>query len=104
MAEPMDFETFAAQRGGSRQDFGEPGSHKRSRRQSDKVWNRIIKNLAARDTKLELKRDELRKEYDSLVKKDVLRKLTRRERLLQTAAGHPDNPSVQAARRILERM
>lgn len=26
------------------------------------------------------------------------------ERLLRTARGHPDNPSVQAARRIVERM
>lgn len=29
---------------------------------------------------------------------------TRRERLEQTAAGHSDNPSVQAARRLLAKM
>lgn len=42
--------------------------------------------------------------FDTMLADGRLRLLTRRERLEQTAAGHPDNGSVQAARRILARM
>ncbi|KKM62853.1 hypothetical protein LCGC14_1517410, partial [marine sediment metagenome] len=100
---PMDFETFATKRGGSRQDYGEPGAHKRSRRQSDKQWSRIIKHLMQKDDELDTRRVDLRKQYAALVKQGVLRPLTRMEKLKATAAGHPDNPSVQAARRVLKK-
>lgn len=99
--EVMDFETFAALRGASRQDFGEVGAHKRSRRQTDKQWNRIIKRITERGDKLEQKREDLRQEYDRLVEQGVIRPLTPKEWLMETASGHPDNDSVQAARRVL---
>jgi len=99
--EVMDFETFAARRGGSRQDFGEAGAHKRSRRQTDKQWNRIIKRITEQGGKLEQKREDLRQEYGQLVQQGVIRPLTPKERMMETASGHPDNNSVQAARRVL---
>lgn len=101
MTNIMDFETFATKRGASRQDFGEAGTHKRSRRQTDKQWNRIIKRITERGGKLEQKREDLRQEYDRLVEQGAIRPLTPKERLMETASGHPDNDSVQAARRIL---
>ena len=99
--EVMDFETFATRRGASRQDFGEAGAHKRSRRQTDKQWNRIIKRITERGDKLEQKREGLRQEYDQLVEQGAIRPLTPKEQLMATASGHSDNDSVQAARRVL---
>jgi hypothetical protein len=42
--------------------------------------------------------------YDWLVSTGDVRPPTHRERLERTAAGHDDNPAVQAARRVLRRM
>ena len=44
-----------------------------------------------------------RKKYRRLVSEGKLRPPTRIERLLETARGHSDNQSVQAARRILKK-
>jgi len=51
--------------------------------------------------------DETKRLYAAAVARGEIRSpqsLSRRERLELTAAGHPDNPSVQAARRILAQM
>ena len=58
---------------------------------------------------LELRRlqtasDETKRLYEAAIARGEIRSpksLSRRERLELTAAGHPDNPSVQAARRLL---
>lgn len=39
-------------------------------------------------------------EYNALVERGEVRPLTPTERSVRTANGHPDNPSVQAARRM----
>ena len=49
------------------------------------------------------KRNQARKEYSRLVKSGKVRPPTTRERMMQTAKGNPDNPSVRAARRFLKR-
>lgn len=98
---PMDFETFASLRGGSMSDVGDAGAHKRGRRQSNKQWNRIIKAIDARSALVLARRCTAREEYDEAVSRGELRPLTRLERLKATASGHPDNPSVQAAKRLL---
>lgn len=45
-----------------------------------------------------------RQEYQRLVASGAIRPPTRVESLISKARGHEDNPSVQAARRILQRM
>ena len=50
------------------------------------------------------KRDRLRAEYRLLVQRGLYRAPTRIERLQAIAGGHPDNPSVQAARRLIQKM
>jgi hypothetical protein len=61
---------------------------------------RIHQRLQKRMAELTV-RDDLRAEYELLVEEGVIRPPTRLERLERTARGHPDNDSVQAARRIL---
>ena len=58
---------------------------------------------ALRDLDWQTLRARLRLEYAAAVADGRVRPPTRLERLRKTAAGHPDNPSVQAARRLLER-
>ena len=45
----------------------------------------------------------MRQEYEAAVEAGDVRPPTRIERLKATANGHPDNASVQAARRILSK-
>ena len=47
------------------------------------------------------KRAAARNEYEALVAAGKVRPPTNVEKLLRTATGHPDNASVQAARRVL---
>jgi hypothetical protein len=100
--EVMTFEAFAAKHGASRSDFGDAGAHKRGRNQSNKQWNRIVKFLGQRSALVAEKRDSLRAEFEAAKEAGLIREPTRIERLQAAAAGHPDNPSVQAAKRLLE--
>jgi len=47
--------------------------------------------------------DKARSEYDRLVELGEVRPPTDQESLERTAQGHDDNPTVQAARRVLEK-
>lgn len=49
------------------------------------------------------KRETVRKQYEKYVKEGKIFPLTKEEKLLQRANGHPDNSSVQAARRMCEK-
>lgn len=49
------------------------------------------------------KRNAAIKEYNSKIASGELVKKSRIEVLIETAKGHPDNPSVMAARRTLEK-
>ncbi len=95
-------EEFLTQHGASF-DFGEPGLHKNAGQASLKVWGRKVAAQDRKDCLLEQRRFELRAEYRRLVEAGEIRAPTRIEQREKTAAGHPDNPSVQAARRILAR-
>jgi len=46
------------------------------------------------------RRDELRVEFDRAVEMETIHLLNRRERIVRRAQGHPDNTSVQVARRL----
>jgi hypothetical protein len=100
----VDFEKYAAQRGASRCDVGDAGTHMRGQRQTDKQWRRLLACEANRTDKVLSHRAELRSEYDELVRAGEIRPLTQYERLQVAAAGHPDRESTQAARRILAAM
>jgi len=97
----MDFEEFASQNGGARQQFGEAGLHRNPGQQSQKVWGRKVKAQMVKDAALAGYREELRATYDALVTAGELRPRTNLERMVLTARGHDDNENVQAARRVL---
>lgn len=48
-------------------------------------------------------REAAKAEYGQMLEKGKVRPLTEIERTIRTANGHPDNPSVQAARRMAEK-
>ena len=98
----IDLEPWLTEQGASELDIGEPAMH-RQPRSTPKSRHRLAKLQNGKDAALCARRAELRAEYERLVAAGELRPRTRRERLEDTAAGHPDNPSVQAARRILAR-
>ena len=100
----MDFEQFATAHGAPLADMGDAGTHKRSRRQSDKQWARMMRPVNEQADALLARRDALRTEYADAVECGDVRPPTRMERLRAKAAGHPDNAATQAARRILARM
>ena len=86
-------------------DLGEPALHRLpglsdGRRKRDE----LIRRQAQKDCEWQAKRDRLRAEYRLLVQRGLYRAPTRIERLQAIAGGHPDNPSVQAARRLIQKM
>ena len=96
-------ETYLFINGVSRQDIGDAAFHKNKGNNSDKTWSKMVNAQAEKDRKLILRREELRTEYWSKVNIGELRPPTRTEKLISIANGHPDNESVIAARRILDK-
>lgn len=99
----VTFEEFAARNGASAQGFGDAGNHRRGERHSDKTWARVLQVQHDKDAELYSKRAELRKLYTAKVIAGEIVPPTNRERIIAIAGGHPDLPSTQAARRIVER-
>ena len=95
----MDVETFLAVNGASMPQNA--ALHRSSNKISRKVWSKMVDHQAAESRAVCDKRQELREEYQRLVDKGEMRPPTRKESLMQTASGHPDNESVQAARRLV---
>jgi hypothetical protein len=99
----IDEETYLSINGASRQDIGDAAFHKNKGNNSDKTWSKMVNAQVEKDRKLILRREELRTEYWSKVNAGELRPPTRFEKLISIANGHPDNESVIAARRILDK-
>jgi hypothetical protein len=99
----MEEETYLSINGASRQDIGDSALHKNRGNNSDKSWYKIVNLQAEKDRKLLIRRDELRSEYWLKVESGELRPPTRNEKLIAIANGNPDNESVQAARRLLDK-
>jgi hypothetical protein len=59
--------------------------------------------FARRLKELQDAREATRQAYAAAVASGEIQPPTEHDRLEATAAGHPDNPSVQAARRLLEK-
>ena len=74
-----------------------PGGLPKSRK------GKIMETTNRRMLENERRREELRQAYAAEVEAGTVRPPSRVERLIRTAQGHPDNESVQAARRLLEK-
>ena len=99
---PMDEETYLATNGASRQDIGEPALHRQPRAKPNQIEKNANRQLE-KDYELTGRRDDLRKEYADKVASGEIRPPTRTEKLIQSANGHEDNESTQAARRMLQK-
>jgi|SRR3972149_1372852 len=99
----MDEETYLSINGAGRQDMGEPALHKSRTSISNTVWSRMIDSQLEKDWILCNRRQELREDFRSKLRNGEIRLPNRIERLVLTANGHPDNESVLAARRVLEK-
>lgn len=73
--------------------------HGRTQRQQKKDEKRALEVGRAYSEK----RENVRKQYEKYVEEGKIILYTKEEKLLQRANGHPDNPSVQAARRMCEK-
>ena len=97
-----DEEDFLSQSGASRQDIGDPALH-RQPRSTEKSRKKNADRQAQKDADLLAKRGELRKEFEEKKKSGEIRTMGGREKLMDTASGHPDNEATQAARRLLKK-
>ncbi|MBE6024783.1 MAG: hypothetical protein E7231_16665 [Cellulosilyticum sp.] len=61
---------------------------------------RFEKECADAEREYQERRSKAIEEYNALVESGQVRPLTSIERTIRRANGHPDNPSVQAARRM----
>lgn len=103
MLDVLTFEQFATRNGASRSDIGEAALHMSSARKSPRTHRRQVLTQARKDMILIARRAQLQREYDDLVRGGKIRQPTAREEVVSRANGHPDNQSVQAARRICDR-
>lgn len=97
----IDFESYASSRGASR--FGSDVAAQRLPNTSEGQRRRIAEQQYRVSQANAVTREALRKEYDLRVSRGEIRPPTRIEELQRIARGHPDNPSVQAARRLLRK-
>jgi hypothetical protein len=100
----MTEEQYLESKGVGMSALGEFGAHRYPRRPSKSQERSVQKLLLQQQNEWQDMRDRLREEYRQKVQKGEIRPPSRVERLLQTARGMPENPSVQAARRILRGM
>lgn len=77
----------------------------RSNRQlrTERGRRRFEKECAEAEKEYQERRKQAIEEYNALVESGQVRPLTSIERTIRKANGHPDNPSVQAARRMCEK-
>lgn len=99
----IDEEEYLSVNGAGRQGIGDPALHKNRGNNSEAAWAKIVQAQAERDLELIKRREVLRMEYRLKVERGELRPPTRIERLQKIASGNPDNASVSAAIRLLEK-
>ena len=96
-----DKNNFVARYGGgtafNSQSIGPGGRTRMTAKQNA----RIMKGALAADQKERQQNNAASRRYDQLVAGGIIRPRTELERLKRKAEGHPDNPAVQAARRVL---
>lgn len=94
------FEEFASRRDAGRMYGSDVALHRMPGQNETQRKNNLALNQA-RITENLTRRAQLEQEYNVLVSQGKIRPPTRIEQLQKTATGHPDNPQVQAARRLL---
>jgi hypothetical protein len=99
----MDEESYLSQNGAGRGQIGEAALHRSSERKSEKTHRRQVEAQAQKDREIIVRRAELREEYRAKVAAGEIRPPSAKEEIIAKANGHPDNASVQAARRIAEK-
>ena len=99
----LTFEEFCVSKGFHPSDYVNAGTHSPFGFVSDRKKREILKGIQDNITKHTEQYQRLHDEYDRLLANGEVRQPKRIERLIKTAKGHPDNSSVQAARRILEK-
>jgi len=94
-------EDYLASKGAGFMGGAEPGIHKNIQYGRGRQQNiaKVQADMAANNAR----REVLREEYQAKVKSGEIRSPIRTEGLIGTARGNPDNQSVQAARRLLEK-
>lgn len=95
-------EEYLSIRGYGAQGIGDVALHKgtqRTQRLQDRITDKYLNDMRSYSSK----REQLRKEYRTLVSKGKITPPSYIERLFRTARGNSDNESVRAARRVLEK-
>jgi hypothetical protein len=87
---------------GAGYDFGDSAIHK-GKQKTENQQDKIIDIQNEKDKDLQIRRDELRKEYQNKVNNGEIRNPTPVEQLIKSANGNLDNESTKAARRSLEK-
>ena len=99
--EVLTFEEFAARHRAGREHM-DAGLHAKGQ-STDTAHARHLDRESTRLRDHDETRAQLRRLYNRLVQRGVMRPPTRLERLERIAAGNPDKPSVRAAMRLLEK-
>lgn len=95
--------SFLAERGLGAAWFSEPALHRSSEHISPGQRRRQLAHFEKQAAQYAESRRAAVQEYQAAVEAGEIQqpRLSHAERLTLTAAGHPDNPSVQAAHRLL---
>ena len=101
----MDLEEYLAKEGCAFATSGYCLDKLRSNRtiRTERGKRRFAKECAEAEEKYQTRRNTLIEKYNKLVEAGEIRPLTSIERTIRKANGHPDNPSVQAARRMCKK-
>lgn len=94
-------EDYLTQNGAS-QFNGDVALNRKSSNMSPATWNRIVDNSAKSNQKGYDLYDKISREYDTKILSGEIVKPSVNEEAIKIAQGHPDNPEVMAARRVLE--
>jgi hypothetical protein len=104
MARPCSLAQWLAERGLGEPWISEPGLHRQPGGMSKPAKRGALASLARRNAEHAHARTLAIMDYQAALARGEVREPTRRERLEAAAKGHPDNPSVQAARRLLAKL
>lgn len=99
----MTEEEYLSSKGFAFMGYTEAGMHVSNSNVSNRQKKQNVELVQSRAREYDNKRAELRKEYNNLVKQGKMRAPTNYERILMKSKGNPDNPDVQAAKRLLEK-
>lgn len=106
MARAVSLASFLAERGLGAAWFSEPALHRSSEHISPGQRRRQLAHFEKQAAQYAENRHAAVRAYQAAVEDGEIEQphMSHVERLTLTAAGHPDNPSVQAAQRLLAKL